>query len=62
VKPLDDVVYVLVHDGLNLKAARMAIHEYIEVFYNRKRIHSTNGNLCPAEYERRFTNQAAVAA
>jgi transposase InsO family protein len=47
---------------LNLKAARMAIHEYIEVFYNRKRIHSTNGNLCPAEYERRFTNQAAVAA
>jgi putative transposase len=47
---------------LNLKAARMSIHEYIEVFYNRKRKHSTNGNLCPAEYERRFINQAAMAA
>ncbi len=47
---------------LNLKAARMAIHEYIEVFYNRKRRHSTNGNISPVEYERRFTNQAAMAA
>ena len=47
---------------LNLKAARMAVHEYIEVFYNRLRKHSTNGNLSPAEYERRFKNQAAVAA
>jgi transposase InsO family protein len=46
----------------DLEAARMAIHEYIEVFYNRRRRHSTNGNLSPAEYERRFTNQAAVAA
>lgn len=47
---------------LNLKAARMAVHEYIEVFYNRMRKHSTNGNLSPVEYERRFKNQAAVAA
>ena len=36
---------------LNLKAARMAIHEYIEVFYNRRRKHSTNGNLSPVDYE-----------
>lgn len=35
----------------NLKAARMAIHEYIEVFYNRRRKHSTNGNLSPVDYE-----------
>jgi len=32
--------------------ARSAIFEYIEVFYNRKRIHSTLGYLSPAEYER----------
>ena len=29
-----------------------SIFEYIEVFYNRKRIHSTLGYLCPAEYEK----------
>lgn len=32
--------------------ARSAIFEYIEVFYNRKRMHSTLGYLSPAEYER----------
>ena len=47
---------------LNQKAARVGIHEYIEVFYNRRRKHSTNGNLSPVEYERRFDNHAAVAA
>jgi len=31
--------------------ARSAIFEYIEVFYNRKRIHSTLGYLSPVEYE-----------
>jgi transposase InsO family protein len=47
---------------LNQKSARAAIHEYIEVFYNRRRKHSTNGNLSPVEYERRFDNHAAEAA
>ena len=47
---------------LSLKAARTAIHDYIEVFYNRRRKHSTNGHLSPVDYERRFTNYAAVAA
>jgi putative transposase len=47
---------------LNLKAARIAIHDYIEVFYNRRRKHSTNGYVSPVEYERRFINHAAVAA
>jgi transposase InsO family protein len=32
--------------------ARSAIFEYIEVFYNRQRRHSTLGYLSPAEYER----------
>jgi transposase InsO family protein len=47
---------------LNPRAARASIHEYIEVFYNRKRKHSTNGNLSPVDYERCFGNHAAVAA
>ncbi|WP_226704625.1 IS3 family transposase [Microbulbifer elongatus] len=29
--------------------------EYIEVFYNRVRRHSTLGYVSPAEYERRCT-------
>jgi putative transposase len=33
--------------------ARAAIFEYIEVFYNRQRLHQTLGYLTPAEYERR---------
>lgn len=32
-------------------AARLALFEYIEVFYNRKRLHSTLGYLSPAAYE-----------
>lgn len=31
---------------------RSRIFEYIEVFYNRKRLHSTLGYLSPVEYER----------
>ena len=36
-----------------IEEARSAIFEYIEIFYNRKRLHSTLGYLSPAEYERR---------
>ena len=31
--------------------AQAAIFEYIEIFYNRVRLHSTIGYLSPAEYE-----------
>jgi putative transposase len=31
--------------------ARQAIFEYIEVFYNRERLHSTNGYMSPMDYE-----------
>ncbi|SMG65000.1 [weak similarity to] transposase B, partial [methanotrophic bacterial endosymbiont of Bathymodiolus sp.] len=31
--------------------AMQAIFEYIEVFYNRERIHSANDYLSPVEYE-----------
>ena len=32
-------------------AARRAIFEYVEVFYNRQRLHSSLGYLSPADYE-----------
>jgi len=36
--------------------ARAAIFEYIEIFYNRNRMHSTLGYVSPAEYERQWVN------
>jgi transposase InsO family protein len=41
--------------------ARTAIFEYIEVFYNRQRRHSTLGYLAPAEFEARYHLQATAA-
>ena len=38
-------------------AARLAIFDYIECFYNPVRRHSTLGNISPADYE-----QAAATA
>ena len=32
--------------------AKRSIFEYIELFYNRKRLHSTLGYRAPLEYER----------
>jgi putative transposase len=36
---------------LNRDEARQAVFEYIEVFYNRERLHSANGYLSPVDYE-----------
>jgi len=36
------------------KDAKNKIFEYIEVFYNRKRIHSAIGYLTPIQYERTY--------
>lgn len=41
------------------KEARLAIFEYIEVFYNRERLHSSLGYLTPAEYEERKCRNVA---
>ncbi|WP_158606911.1 IS3 family transposase, partial [Paenibacillus ginsengarvi] len=34
--------------------ARQEIFEYIELFYNRKRIHSSLGYLSPAQFSKQF--------
>ena len=38
----------------NRNAARLAIFDFIEAFYNPWRRHSSVGNLSPAEHERRW--------
>jgi transposase InsO family protein len=42
----------------NRQQARDSVFEYIEVFYNRSRIHSAAGYLSPAEYEEKFKRAA----
>ncbi len=39
-----------------------AIHEYIEVFYNRRRRHSSLDYRTPAEHERLYETQQSLAA
>jgi putative transposase len=43
-------------------AARAAVFEYIEVFYNRIRRHSGIGNLSPADFEERYRSIKATRA
>ncbi len=43
------------------KELAQAIFEYIEAFYNRRRRHSSLGNLPPIEYENRHSPLTAVA-
>jgi putative transposase len=38
--------------------AKEALFDYIEVFYNQRRRHSTLGHISPAEFERRSTQAA----
>lgn len=43
-------------------AARQSLFEYIEVFYNRQRRHSTLGYVSPAEYEQALATHANLEA
>ena len=45
-----------------VRRAREAIAEYIELFYNSRRMHSTLGYISPVEFENRFDQEAALAA
>jgi putative transposase len=49
------------HRFVSREAARMAIFDYIEGFYNRVRRHSSLGYLSPSEYEQARMEEAAVA-
>ena len=42
--------------------AKAAVFEYIEVFYNRIRRHSSLGNLSPDQFEDRYRSSPAAAA
>lgn len=41
--------------------ARRAIFEFVEVFYNRQRIHSSLGYLTPVEWEMRYEQRSRAA-
>ena len=50
------------HQNFQTKAqANQAIFEYIEVFYNRQRIHSSNNNLSPVAFEEKMLRNNQVA-
>lgn len=53
----------LVHDAIFMtrSSAKTTIAEWIEVFYNRRRRHSTIGYISPAEYEQRHLEQLNAA-
>jgi transposase InsO family protein len=43
------------------QAARTSVFEFIELFYNRERRHSSLGYLSPYEYEQSILKEVAVA-
>ena len=45
---------------LNNEVARNETFDFIEVFYNQKRLHSAIGYVSPAEYEAIFTERKAA--
>ena len=53
----------LVHDAAwaTRAAARTALFEYLELFYNAQRRHSALGYLSPRAFERRWDQQASAA-
>jgi len=49
------------HEWRTIAEPNSAIFQFIEIFYNRKRRHSSLGNLSPAEYERRYAHKLTAA-
>ncbi len=53
---------LIYHEIFETRAqANQAIFEYIEVFYNRQRMHSANGNLSPVEFEEKMLQMETAA-
>lgn len=53
---------ILLHRRYATRAqARSAVFEWIEVWYNRQRRHSTLGGINPTEFERRYVSQLLLA-
>ena len=51
------------HEIYETKAqANQSIFKYIEVYYNRQRMHSSNNNLSPVEFEEKMMLQMETAA
>ena len=49
-------------DWASVAEAKAAVFDYIEIFYNRIRRHSSLGNLSPERFEERYNSTAAIAA
>lgn len=49
------------HKFINKEQAALIVFEYIEIWYNRKRLHSALGYLSPAKFERNL-NKLNIAA
>ena len=49
-------------DWATTSEAKAAVFEYIEVFYNRIRRHSSLGNLSPEQFEERYRSSPAAKA
>jgi len=49
------------HKFINKEQAALIVFEFIEIWYNRKRLHSALGYLSPAEFERNL-NKLNIAA
>ena len=47
--------------GTSRAAARLAVGDWMERVYNRRRRHSAIGMISPVEYEHRFTQTAQAA-
>jgi transposase InsO family protein len=44
------------------REAKLAIFDYLEIFYNRQRRHTSIGSVPPVTYETRFAQESGLAA